>query len=373
MAAGSLSEPFSFDLKRKRRHDDDDDMMNEHDLFSTKRHFTQLPIRSPPRPSIAITSSFGQYGIPPGTLTPDSIPEDEVFPSNEQSHQQSNSSYQRPHSSPNPSTGSLQVAIDENVSSSTDMDMDLSSPKLSHRPPPTPLRIGRARSNDLMSPLRSPGAALPLLSPISRSFAQDRVPTPVASSFPGRSPFESSFASAAARQLRPQSHLLQQHSTVLSPMVDAESWTPQIQRPPSPEPDMNDAFDEDSMMAGIEDSNMSSSFTNLSVHSQDNLGELPNLQRSPPRQWSPASTSPRNQGLGLDAATNSGMIRPDNLRMSTITDSHRPTSAHGSEHSTQHGRNQSSGRVAKLHMGFRADCEKCIARVPGHYSHIIWS
>lgn len=30
------------------------------------------------------------------------------------------------------------------------------------------------------------------------------------------------------------------------------------------------------------------------------------------------------------------------------------------------------GRNARLHMGFRADCEKCQQRVPGHYSHIIW-
>lgn len=32
-----------------------------------------------------------------------------------------------------------------------------------------------------------------------------------------------------------------------------------------------------------------------------------------------------------------------------------------------------SGKMARLHMGYRTDCEKCIQRVPGHYSHIIWS
>ena len=26
---------------------------------------------------------------------------------------------------------------------------------------------------------------------------------------------------------------------------------------------------------------------------------------------------------------------------------------------------------AKLSMGYRADCEKCRARVPGHYNHVI--
>lgn len=32
-----------------------------------------------------------------------------------------------------------------------------------------------------------------------------------------------------------------------------------------------------------------------------------------------------------------------------------------------------SGRQARLHMGYRADCEKCRRHVPGHYTHILWS
>ena len=31
------------------------------------------------------------------------------------------------------------------------------------------------------------------------------------------------------------------------------------------------------------------------------------------------------------------------------------------------------GRTARLHMGFLAGCEKCVLKVPGHYSHILWS
>ncbi|KAK5384207.1 hypothetical protein LTS13_002400 [Exophiala xenobiotica] len=30
-------------------------------------------------------------------------------------------------------------------------------------------------------------------------------------------------------------------------------------------------------------------------------------------------------------------------------------------------------RTARLHMGFLNGCEKCIQKVPGHYSHILWS
>ena len=32
-----------------------------------------------------------------------------------------------------------------------------------------------------------------------------------------------------------------------------------------------------------------------------------------------------------------------------------------------------AGRQARLHMGYRADCDKCRQRVPGHYTHILWS
>lgn len=30
-------------------------------------------------------------------------------------------------------------------------------------------------------------------------------------------------------------------------------------------------------------------------------------------------------------------------------------------------------RTARLHMGFLSGCDKCIRKVPGHYSHILWS
>ena len=362
MAAGGLSEAFSFELKRKRRYDNDDDVMADNGFNSTKRrNLTQLPIRSPPKPSIAVTPAFGQYGMPTGTLTPDSIPEDEVFPSPTADLYAANN---RPQ---NLNVASSGLRLNTNHEDA-DMDMDVLSPKQSSRPPPTPLRIGRARSDALISPMRSPMTAQ-LLSPTAGSFARDRTPTPTASSFPARSPFEPSFASAAARHLRP--HMMQ--GSTLSPMVDAESWTPQIQRPPSPGPELDEPFDEDAAMAGVEDSHMmSSSFTNLSVHSQDNLNDMPNIDSSPSSYWSQHSSniSPRTRGLGLDGPSSApnDLVRPERMRMSTIDES-QSNNGFGQ----QHNRNQSSGRVAKLHMGFKADCEKCIARVPGHYSHIMWS
>lgn len=371
---GIAFEP-SFQLKRKRLQDDNDEFTNAHDFSSSKRrNITQLPIRSPPRPSISVTPAFGNFPLNPGTLTPDSIPEDDVFRNNVALDKAIMVS--RAHS-----TDSLAVQPDINSHSNDDTEMELSSPKQADRQIPTPSRIGRARSNDLMSPVRSPV----VIPPSPSRWAQDRIPTPVACRFPAHSPFESSFASAAARQIR--SHLL---PTSLSPMVDAESWTPQIQRPPSPDPetDLQPPFDGDAMMDMEESTSnsnmMSSSFSELSVHSSDtrsqsfvsslNLNSHSSASHSRSSQTSWASQDASGQlhrGLGLDQSR-------ENMK-SDVHDEEQTTSTHNNDgrssgYTHGHTRNQSStGRTARLHMGFRADCEKCIARVPGHYSHILWS
>lgn len=40
---------------------------------------------------------------------------------------------------------------------------------------------------------------------------------------------------------------------------------------------------------------------------------------------------------------------------------------------TTGGSSSGRSRTAKLHMGFLQGCEKCIQKVPGHYSHILWT
>lgn len=367
MAAGSLTNTAfetHFDSKRKRTYDNDD-ITNGSDLFVAKRrNLTNLPIRSPPRPLIAVTPVFAQYGVPPGTLTPDSIPEDDGIEGNGRASTRPNTP--RPHSDSTSSIGSLVVNVNTYEDPINDaMDMDCSSPK--RQQCSTPVRIGRARSNDLLSPVRSPGFCSSL-SPRAMGFGQDRLPTPVAQSFSaaGRSPFEPSFASASARQMRSQTQV-----TTLSPMIEAESWTPQIQRPPSPGPELDSAFDEDATMVGTEDSHMiSSSFGTLSMHSYQEQ-DSPDMNSSPSR----SPYSPRTRGSGLDGTSGSGggtAMRPDNLRMSMVE---RDTETQSKDMMTQAQQNltHNSGRTARLHMGYRADCEKCVARLPGHYSHILWT
>lgn len=378
---GIAFEP-SFQLKRKRFQDDNDELTNEHDFSSSKRrNITQLPIRSPPRPSISVTPAFGHFPLNPGTLTPDSIPEDDVFRNNVELDKAIMASRVQIDSSHTSSTDSLAVQPETDSHNNYDTDMELSSPKQADRQIPTPIRIGRARSNDLMSPVRSPV----VIPPSPSRWAQDRIPTPVACRFPAHSPFESSFASAATRQMR--SHLL---PTSLSPMVDAESWTPQIQRPPSPDPetDLQPPFDGDAMMDMEESTSnsnmMSSSFSELSVHSSDtrsqsfvsslnlNSRSSGSHNRSSQTSWASQDVSGQlHRGLGLDQSRDGtkNEMHDEEHMMGTQNNEDR-----SSGYVNGHTRNQSStGRTARLHMGFRADCEKCIARVPGHYSHILWS
>ena len=46
---------------------------------------------------------------------------------------------------------------------------------------------------------------------------------------------------------------------------------------------------------------------------------------------------------------------------------------HLSSSEPSRGNEHHSSRQARLHMGYRADCEKCRQHVPGHYTHILWS
>lgn len=353
----------------KRKRENEDDSMSGHPLYITKRrNISHLPIRSPPpsRPLISVTPAYGQYGTPPDTLTPDSIPEDEEL--------QSNNLWPQHHHTADPprnvygsekfsGSGSSNPGIVRTDATITDIEMEISSPRLpKHK---TPIRLGRARSNDLMSPVHSPAQYQPTSVPLSPThrgslFAHQRVATPIASSFPTHSPFEASFATAATRQIRP--HL---HPTSLSPMVDAESWTPQMRGPPSPEPELEDAT-----MVGMEDSHMmSSSFGALSVHSQDDA-DMPAFDSSPVRGRSSLTsnsslTSISTYGLGLDGG---GQLSERQHNTQMVNMINEQVAQH------QHNRNVgNAGRTARLHMGYRTDCEKCVARVPGHYSHIIWS
>ncbi|KAL2426883.1 hypothetical protein ABEF95_001715 [Exophiala dermatitidis] len=66
-----------------------------------------------------------------------------------------------------------------------------------------------------------------------------------------------------------------------------------------------------------------------------------------------------NNGSGSRHVTRNGGFEPQSMErhMAHLEGSYSP------------GRT----RTAKLHMGFLQGCEKCLQKVPGHYSHILWT
>ena len=59
-----------------------------------------------------------------------------------------------------------------------------------------------------------------------------------------------------------------------------------------------------------------------------------------------------------------------------VDDGHYEQGLGLSSQSSQGGPNwteEANGRRARLHMGYLPGCVKCAQKVPGHYSHILWS
>lgn len=72
-----------------------------------------------------------------------------------------------------------------------------------------------------------------------------------------------------------------------------------------------------------------------------------------------------SDGFGaLSVTCDADLMMQDSLSQEEPAPSSRQPDIRNSRH---------PGKNAKLHMGFRADCEKCQQRVPGHYSHILWT
>lgn len=106
-------------------------------------------------------------------------------------------------------------------------------------------------------------------------------------------------------------------------------------------------------------------------------------RRLPSPTESPVMSSQR---MDTDDLTSPGMmdalsfdnIRAHNSEIHPENNTNPPlsSSSRGSKgHAMFERRSDTSSeapRKAKLVMGFRADCEKCQKRVPGHYSHIVW-
>lgn len=272
-----------------------------------KKRTTSLPFRSPSQPKSApifpppnpTWTSFHGALTPVDTSEDESVGnENDVFSSN---HPPSLTDSQT--STDSNSTSSVRVQVDtQDQGQDHDMEMAMSSPT---RP-----RMGRLRSNDLMS---RPN----FLSPdSSHAPSHDRIPTPITSHFDPRQVQLSSNPRHSFPPLR----------TNLSPTVEQETWALGPDGLPSPTDYSPQIYDSDAMMSGLQ------------LNCDDDETTTPNQMQSNDDDRS-------NHGLNLDG---------------------QPSRGH-----THH--RQASSRSARLHMGYLAGCEKCAQKVPGHYSHILWS
>jgi hypothetical protein len=178
---------------------------------------------------------------------------------------------------------------------------------------PTRPRTGRARSNDILSsPHHRPNF---LSADPSHTPTRDRIPTPIASHFDYRQVQLPSNPRHSFPPLR----------TNLSPTVEQETWALGPDGLPSPTDYSPQIHDSDAMMGGLQ----------LHCDGDDTL--IPD-QMHPSQQ---------------------------NMASALNSDDH-------ATHHRSHAR-QASSRSARLHMGYLAGCEKCAQKVPGHYSHILWT
>lgn len=175
--------------------------------------------------------------------------------------------------------------------------------------------FGRARSNDLISPPRIATTDSSFLTPPqSVNPLNDRIPTPINSTFDNRL----NHLPAAPR------HQFPPLRKFLSPMMEQEPFA----APPTP---VEDTMQDADIMVGYEQTSNSMSGLKVSCNDDDIMDQdmdTDDMRAQVTGSW------------GLDGAV-------------------------GQEP-------RISGRIAKLHMGFMPGCSRCVQKVPGHYSHIIW-
>ena len=116
--------------------------------------------------------------------------------------------------------------------------------------------------------------------------------------------------------------------------------------------------------------------TPISSHFDNRVNELPNPPRHqfPPLRTNLSPMMEQESWISRDGLPSP--VEDENMDMTTDRDDYSSSGLHmrGGKYGLD-GNYSPSGRprVGRLHMGFLNDCEKCIQKVPGHYSHILWS
>lgn len=298
---------FDLPTPQKRKRDDEvDDEILDHQI---KRKATgSLALRPSPLKVRSLGPDFGLFH-PPAPLTPDDTSGDESLPEDLDLGAQAKIARNGSNLSNGSSNTSSSMTVQVSPQRHEDTDMMMASPS---RP-----RFGRARSNDLISPPRITTTDPFLRPPEKVNPLNDRVPTPINSTFDNRL----NHLPAAPR------HQFPPLRKFLSPMMEQEPFA----GPPTPVEDTVDPTGDSDVMMGYEQTSNSMSGLKVSCDEDDAMEQDMDTGAIP---------LSGNRNWGMDGSA-----------------SQEP---------------RSSGRIAKLHMGFMSGCHRCAQKVPGHYSHIIW-
>ncbi|KIW32838.1 uncharacterized protein PV07_04354 [Cladophialophora immunda] len=117
--------------------------------------------------------------------------------------------------------------------------------------------------------------------------------------------------------------------------------------------------------------------TPISGHFDNRVNDLPNVPRHhfPPLRTNLSPMIEQESWITRDGLPSP--VEDEDMDTAMMMDrdepaiqGHLPADKYGGN-----GNSSPSGRTrsARLHMGYLNDCEKCIQKVPGHYSHIIWT
>jgi hypothetical protein len=297
---------------QKRKRDLNDDRSAEFGQ-PWKRH-ASLAVRTPPKPRARSAGSLNGFNSH-GPLTPvDSSDEESssVFPFD--THDQSIDS--------RPSAYAHTAIRLQHSPVSEQGDTDMAS---TPAPPPTLVRIGRTRSNDIISPprLTSPNDSFLMPAPRQPNPLADRVPTPTVSHFDSR---VNNLPSVPRHSFPPLRKFL-------SPMIEQDGWgsplTDSGMGLPSPAEDEGNGL-------------------------TDNPGNDPDVMMG----YEQTSNGMSGLRVSCDEDDDSMM---DDTQMRHIA---------GFAEATQYSQGQ-DGQRTRLHMGFLAGCDKCMRKELGHYSHIL--
>ncbi|KAM0756332.1 hypothetical protein T439DRAFT_321037 [Meredithblackwellia eburnea MCA 4105] len=93
----------------------------------------------------------------------------------------------------------------------------------------------------------------------------------------------------------------------------------------------------------------------------------PNAPHHPPDLFANLAGSPASLSLALSRSSSGSGCTDTSMQSENRTSPSPPDTRLPTSPQRRNGRAQST---ASFSMGYRADCEKCVSRVPGHYSHI---